>query len=105
MQNHVNLVGLVKSFSTIYIYVLAKFSFDTAENEPFEVCWYLPTPPPPPPSYVPLCPLLPADLVVEVDVDPCFGGRMKSSDVSSRIRSQIDKATAKTDFETPCYKF
>jgi len=41
VQNHVNLVGLVKSFSTIYIYVLAKFSFDTAENEPFEVCWYL----------------------------------------------------------------
>ena len=34
MQKHVNLVDLVKSFLTNIQYVLAKFGFDTTENEP-----------------------------------------------------------------------
>ena len=40
MQKHVNLVDLVKSFPTSYSneYLLAKCGFDTAENEPRQVC-------------------------------------------------------------------
>ena len=34
MQKHVNLVDLVKSSLTTIQYLLAKFGFDTAENEP-----------------------------------------------------------------------
>ena len=34
MQKHVNLVDLVKGFSTSIYYLLAKFGFDTAESEP-----------------------------------------------------------------------
>ena len=36
MQNHVNLVDLVKSFPTSIFF--AKFGFDTAENESLKVC-------------------------------------------------------------------
>ena len=40
VQKHVNLVDLVKSFtqSIYYLDILAKFGFDTAENESFKVC-------------------------------------------------------------------
>ena len=40
VQKFVNLVDLVKSFQTItsIYYLLAKFDFDTAENEPLKVC-------------------------------------------------------------------
>ena len=41
MQKRVNLVDLVKSFQTIANsneYLLPKFGFDTAENEPLKVC-------------------------------------------------------------------
>ena len=34
----VHLVDLVKSFHTSIQYLLAKFGFDTAENEPLKVC-------------------------------------------------------------------
>ena len=34
MQKHVDLVDLVKSVLTNIYYLLAKFGFDTAENEP-----------------------------------------------------------------------
>ena len=34
----VNLVDPVKSFQTSIYYLLAKFSFDTAENGPLKVC-------------------------------------------------------------------
>ena len=37
MQKRVNLVDLVKSFQTSIHYLLAKFGFDTAENEPLKV--------------------------------------------------------------------
>ena len=42
MQKHVNLVDLVKSFPATMnwqnlVSILAKFGFDTAENEPFKV--------------------------------------------------------------------
>ena len=33
-----NLVDLVKSFQTSIYYLLAKFSFDTAENESLKIC-------------------------------------------------------------------
>ena len=38
MQKHVNLVDLIKSFPSSNDYLLAKFGFDTAENEPCKVC-------------------------------------------------------------------
>ena len=38
VQKRVNLVDLVKSFQTSIYYLLAKFGFDTAENEPLKVC-------------------------------------------------------------------
>ena len=38
VQKRVNLVNLVKSFQTSISYLLAKFGFDTAENEPLKVC-------------------------------------------------------------------
>ena len=40
VQKHVNLVDLVKELSNEYL--LAKFGFDTAENEPLKVCLILP---------------------------------------------------------------
>ena len=52
MQKHVIFVDLANSFlkSIYYLlfsYQLAKFGFDTAENEPSKVCWYQhPTTPP-----------------------------------------------------------
>ena len=36
--NLVNLVNLVKGFQTSSYYLLAKFGFDTAENESLKVC-------------------------------------------------------------------
>ena len=41
MRKHVNLVDLVKTQEFSNEYFLAKFGFDTAENEPCQVC---PTP-------------------------------------------------------------
>ena len=38
MLKRVNLVDLVKSFPSSIYYLLAKFGFDTAENEPLKVC-------------------------------------------------------------------
>ena len=38
MHKRVNLVDLVKSFPSSIYYLLAKFGFDTAENEPLKVC-------------------------------------------------------------------
>ena len=39
VQKRVNLVDLVKSFETSSFHnLLAKFGFDTAENEPLKVC-------------------------------------------------------------------
>ena len=38
VQKRVHLVDLVKSFQTSTYYLLAKFGFDTAENEPIKVC-------------------------------------------------------------------
>ena len=38
VQKCVNLVDLVKSFQTSIYYLLAKFGFDTAENERLKVC-------------------------------------------------------------------
>ena len=37
MQKHVNLADLVKSFPRRSYYLLAKFGFDTAENESLKV--------------------------------------------------------------------
>ena len=36
VQKFANLVDLVKSFQTSIYYLLAKFGFDTAENEPLK---------------------------------------------------------------------
>ena len=38
MQKFVNLVDLVKSFLTSIYYLLVKFVFDKAENEPLNFC-------------------------------------------------------------------
>ena len=38
VQKCVKLVDLVKSFQTSVYYLLAKFGFDTAENETLNVC-------------------------------------------------------------------
>ena len=38
VQKRVYLVDLAKSFQTSIYYLLAKFNFDTAENEPLKVC-------------------------------------------------------------------
>ena len=39
VPKYANIVDLVKSFQkSVYLIILAKIGFDTAENEPFKVC-------------------------------------------------------------------